>query len=66
MGKIEVELKQENALGTHSYHVYDVLAAIMEHDIGFLTILHSDGEETIQSIDEISNITTHGIELQHA
>jgi hypothetical protein len=65
MGTIEVELKKENAAG-RSYTANNVLAALMEHDIGFLFILHSDGEETLQSMDEISNLVVSGIEIQHA
>lgn len=66
MGKIEVALKKDKAPGRSDYKVYNVLAALMEHDIGYLFILHSDGEETIQSMDEISNLVVSGIEIQHA
>ena len=65
MGKIKVELKRDNGTGRRSYTANNVLAALMEHDIGYLFILHSDGEETIQSMDEISNLVTNGIEIQH-
>ena len=66
MGKIKVELKRDNGTGRRSYTANNVLAALMEHDIGYLLILHSDGEETIQSMDEISNLVVSGIEIQHA
>lgn len=66
MGTIEVELKRDNALGRSYYTASNVLAALMEHDIGYLFILHSDGEETIQCMDEISNLVVSGIEIQHA
>lgn len=66
MGKIKVELKRDNGTGRRSYTANNVLAALMEHDIGYLFILHSDGEETIQSMDEISNLITSDIEIQHA
>lgn len=66
MGKIKVELKRDNGTGRRSYAANNVLAALMEHDIGYLFILHSDGEETIQSMDEISNLVVSGIEIQHA
>lgn len=66
MGKIEIALKKEKAPGRSDYTVHNVLAALMEHDIGYLFILHSDGEETIQSMDEISNLVVRGIEIQHA
>ena len=66
MGKIKVELKRDNGTGRRSYTANNVLAALMEHDIGYLFILHSDGEETIQSMDEISNLVVSGIAIQHA
>lgn len=66
MGEIRVELKRDNGSGRRSYTANNVLAALMEHDIGYLFILHSDGEETIQSMDEISNLVVRGIEIQHA
>ena len=66
MGKIKVELKRDNGTGRRSYTANNVLAALMEHDIGYLFMLHSDGEETIQSMDEISNLITSDIEIQHA
>lgn len=66
MGKIKIELKRDNGVGRKSYTASNVLAALMEHDIGYLFILHSDGEETIQSMDEISSIMTSDIEIQHA
>lgn len=66
MGKIKVELKRGNDSGRSVYTASNVIAALMEHDIGYLFILHSDGEETIQSMDEISNLMTIGIEIQHA
>ena len=66
MGKIKVELKRDIGTGRRSYTANNVLAALMEHDIGYLFILHSDGEETIQSMDEISNLVVSGIEIQHA
>ena len=66
MGEIKVELKRDNGTGRRSYTANNVLAALMEHDIGYLFILHSDGEETIQSMDEISNLITSDIEIQHA
>ena len=66
MGEIRVELKRDNVTGRRSYTANNVLAALMEHDIGYLFILHSDGEETIQSMDEISNLITSDIEIQHA
>ena len=66
MGKIKVELKRDNGTGRRSYTANNVLAALMEHDIGYLFMLHSDGEETIQSMDEISNLVVSGIEIQHA
>lgn len=66
MGKIKVELKRDTGTGRRSYTANNVLAALMEHDIGYLFILHSDGEETIQSMDEISNLVVSGIEIQHA
>lgn len=66
MGTIEVELKKENATGRSYYTAYNVLAALMEHDIGYLFILHSDGEETMQSMDEVSNLVVSDIEIQHA
>lgn len=65
MGEIRVELKRENDFGRRSYTACNVIAALMEHDIGYLFMLHSDGEETIQSMDEISNLVTNGIEIQH-
>ena len=66
MGTIKVELKRDNGTGRRSYTANNVLAALMEHDIGYLFMLHSDGEETIQSMDEISNLITSDIEIQHA
>lgn len=66
MGTIKVELKRDNGTGRRSYTANNVLAALMEHDIGYLFILHSDGEETLQSMDEISNLVVSGIEIQHA
>ena len=66
MGTIKVELKRDNGTGRRSYTASNVLAALMEHDIGYLFILHSDGEETLQSMDEISNLVVSGIEIQHA
>ena len=66
MGKIKVELKRDNGTGRRSYTANNVIAALMEHDIGYLFMLHSDGEETIQSMDEISNLITSDIEIQHA
>ena len=66
MGKIRVELKRDNGTGRRSYTANNVIAALMEHDIGYLFMLHSDGEETIQSMDEISNLITSDIEIQHA
>lgn len=65
MGEIRVELKRENDFGSRSYTACNVLAALMEHDIGYLFILHYDGEETIQSMDEISHLVANGIEIQH-
>ena len=66
MGEIKVELKRDNGTGRRSYTANNVIAALMEHDIGYLFMLHSDGEETIQSMDEISNLITSDIEIQHA
>ena len=66
MGTIKVELKRDNGTGRRSYTANNVLAALMEHDIGYLFMLHSDGEETIQSMDEISSLITSDIEIQHA
>ena len=66
MGEIRVELKRENDFGRRSYTACNVIAALMEHDIGYLFILHSDGEETIQSMDEISILVASGIDIQHA
>lgn len=66
MGKIKVELKRDNGTGRRSYTASNVIATLMEHDIGYLFMLHSDGEETMQSMDEVSNLVTSGIEIQHA
>ena len=66
MGEIKVELKRDNGTGRRSYTANNVIAALMEHDIGYLFMLHSNGEETIQSMDEISNLITSDIEIQHA
>lgn len=66
MGKIKVELKKNSESRRSGYTASNVIAALMEHDIGYLFILYSDGEETIQSMDEISSLMTSGIEIQHA
>lgn len=66
MGEIRVELNRENNFGRRSYTACNVIAALMEHDIGYLFILQSDGKETIQSMDEISNLEARDIEIQHA
>ena len=66
MGTIEIQLKEQNSTGTESVSIYNAVAALMEHDIGYLFILGDDGVETIQSMADISSIETDGIEIQHA
>lgn len=65
MGKIEVTLKEANAEGITSYAEYDLVGAIMEHNIGYLFMLRADGEEVIQSMSEISSLEVSNIIIEH-
>ena len=66
MGTIEITLKEANASEVRSYKEYNVLAAVMEHDIGYLFMLKSDGKEVIQSMSEISSLEVSNIIIVHA
>lgn len=65
MGTIEVTLKEANADGISSYVEYDLVAALMEHNIGYLFMLRADGEEVIQSMSDISSLEVSNIIIEH-
>lgn len=66
MGKIEVTLKEANANGIMSYVECDLVAAVMEHNIGYLFMLRGNGEEVIQSMAEISSLEVTDLVIEHA
>ena len=65
MGKIEVTLKESNADGITSYVEYDLVAAVMDHNIGYLFMLRGSGEEVIQSMADISSLEVTDLIIEH-
>ena len=65
MGTIEITLKEANANGIMSYVESDLVAAVMDHNIGYLFMLKSGGDEVIQSMAEISTLEVSDIIIEH-